>query len=455
MSSVAGKVARGTLFLSVASALSRLIAFFTVILVTRGLSLYDYGVVTLLVSVTGPINSISGLGLDELMLTTVSESLGAGRLAYAKKLLRSFFAVRFLIIAGLCLIGWFFRGALEARYGAAISTYFFLVMILAFVQFARNAFTMIFQIHQQFGALSLFSSSEGFVRLLTVIACWYYGVLNVETILLSYVIAAALPLVAALPTLFKTLARYRGTPTFAGGVLWPILVRHGKWQMALDIATSFISNVRYWLIHLLLSTEAVALYSVAQSMFSAVASLLPMKSVMTPMIAERSNDRPLMTQLVQRSTKYALLAYVVLMAVSMGIAPFFISMFFPKYVAAIFIFQLMSLRLPFNAFSISQAPLFIILKEQRHLFVLAFVNGLSVLILSPILITLWGLPGSVLEWLVTAALIMLLREHYLRRHYGIASLTWKSLIRVDAYDKLILQAIARKIGLRWPAVPPG
>lgn len=424
--------------------MSRFTAFLTVMVATRDLTLFEYGVVTLVLSVTGPVNSISGLGLDELILADTSRSLGEKRFGYAKKLLLSFFRVRIIIAAALIFFGWFLRGPLEARYGPAISHYFFLVFLLICAQFLKNAVNLIFQIHQKFGYLSFFGTAEVVVRFLAIILFWRLSSLTIATTLLSYVIATALPVILLLPAVIKTIPYFFTVRGESGGVIWQILRRHGKWQMALDISSSFISNIKYWLIKLFLSTEAVAVFSVAQSMYSAVASLLPMKSVMFPIIAEKSGEPAVMRALLARSTKYSLIVYSGLLFLSWFIAPPFIRVFFPKYVIGIFIFQLMALRLPLNAFSISQAPLLTILKEQKYIFLMALVNAASVMLLLPLFMSLFGLVGVVAEWLITVLLIIFLREIYLRRKYGISSIDVRSFFTIDHYDKVIVRRILHR-----------
>lgn len=449
MSSLTAKIARGTLYLSLSSSAARLLSFLTVIFVTRGLTLFEYGVVTLVLSVTGPVNSISGLGMDELIVADVGKSLGEGNRSYAKKLLLSFFKIRFFIIIFLGFLGWFFRIPLEARYGPAITQYFLLVFILVLAQFFKNAFNLIFQIHQKFGQLSTTGVAEVVVRFTAVIVLWKIGALNVGTVLLSYILAAAIPILIFIPSIVRTIYYFKNADVenYPNGVILPLLARHGKWQLFLDVAGNAISSVRYWLIKIFLSTEAVAIFGVAQSMYSAVASLLPLKSVIFPIIASKSNEPPVMKKLLTRSTKYSLLLYAGLTAASVFIAPFFISAFFPKYLAGIFIFQLMSLRLIFNAFSISQAPLLIVLKEQRYVFLLSVVNAISVLIFSPIFMVTLGLPGAVLEGLLTVFIIILMREIFLRRKYGFASVSLNTFFTVDEYDKMILKRLWQRLRL--------
>lgn len=454
MTSLTTKIARGTFFLSLGNFVSRFFSFITVIVATRGLSLFEYGVVMLVLSVTGPVNSISGLGMDELIVADTAKSLGEGRAGSAKKLLLSFFKIKILIISLLILIGWFFRVALEARYGPAIREYFFLIVFLVLAQYLRNSFNIIFQIHQKFFELSLLSVLDVLVRFTAVILFWQFSILNIHTAIASYVLSALIPALICLPWIFKIATQFYRVPQEAEGIFWLILKRHGKWQMALDVVSSIISNIKYWLIKIFLSTEAVAVFSVAQSMYSAVASLLPMKSVIFPIIAERSNEPKVMRSLVARSTKYSLIFYLGLLAVSWFIAPTFIKVFFPKYLIGIFIFQLMALRLPLNAFSISQAPLLTVLKEQRYVFFLAIVNAVSVIILMPLLMLKWGIAGAAVEGLITVILIISLREIYLRRKHHISSVSLRSFFIVDEYDKIILNRIKDKFLKRKSGVDP-
>ncbi len=398
----------------------------------------------MVLSVTGPINSISGLGMDELIVADTAKNLGEKRFGYAKKLLLSFFKIRIIIISLLILAGWFFRTALEGRYGPAIHEYFFLVVFLVLAQYLRNSFNLVFQIHQKFTELSLLSVLEVLVRFIAIVIFWQFSILNIRTALLSYVFSAIIPAIIAIPWIIKISFYFYRLPQETAGILWPILSRHGKWQMALDVASSIIANIRYWFIKIFLNTEAVAVFSVAQSMYSAVASLLPMKAVIFPIIAEKSSDLNATRQLVARSTKYSLVFYSVLLFVSLFIAPTFINIFFPKYVVAIFIFQIMALRLPLNAFSVAQAPLLTVFKEQKYVFFLAIVNAVSVIILSPLLMIRFGLVGAVVEGLITVSLIILMREIYLRKKYGLSSINLKSFFIIDQYDKMILRKIMEK-----------
>ncbi|MEK7516323.1 MAG: oligosaccharide flippase family protein, partial [Patescibacteria group bacterium] len=317
----------------------------------------------------------------------------------------------------------------------------------------RNVFSLVFQIHQKFGVLSALGIVEVAARFAAVVVFWRFSALTIQTALLSYAIAAVVPILVAVPWIMKTLAYFRQAPPEPGGVMWPILARHGKWQMGLDIASSMISNVKYWLIKIFLSTEAVAVFSVAQSMYSAVASLLPLKSVMFPIIAEHSGDIPVMRALVQRSTKYSLVFYFGLLIFSVLIAPPFIAIFFPKYLIGIFIFQLMALRLPLNAFSISQAPLLVVLKEQRYLFFLSLVNAASMLLFLPLLMATFGLPGVVIEWLITVLIVIVLREIFLRRKHQLASVSIKSFFTIDQYDHMLVRRIIEKLRLSKLARP--
>lgn len=445
MTSLTKKIATGTFLLSFGSVASRFISFFTVIVATRSLSLFEYGVVTLVLSITGPVNSISGLGMDELIVADTAKSLGEKKPGYAKKLLTSFFKVRIIIVSLLVLAGWFFRGPLEGRYGPAIHEYFFLVVFLVLAQYLRNSFNLIFQIHQKFTHLSLLSVLEVFVRFAAIILFWQFSILNIRTAILSYVLASAVPAIVAIPWIIKIVLSFYRVPEEASGVFWTILRRHGKWQMALDVASSIIANIRYWFIKIFLNTEAVAVFGVAQSMYSAVASLLPMKAVIFPIIAEKSGDLDITRKLVARSTKYSLILYSALLFISLFIAPAFIGLFFPKYIVAIFIFQLMALRLPLNAFSVAQAPLLTVLKEQRYVFFLAIVNAVSVISLSPLLMMRFALPGAVVEGLITVSVIILIREIYLRRKYGLPSISFGSFFTIDQYDKMILRKLGEKL----------
>lgn len=457
MPSIRSTIARGTTLLTIGSALSRLVSLLTVIIITRVLSLYDYGIVALALAAAGPVFSITSLGMDELLVSDVARELGEGRTRRARAILRSFVRLRFILLAALLICGWFLRGALVLRYGPAFTTYFWILAAYVAIQGVRSVLQIIFQITKRFGVVAAANTGELAAKLAVVLFFTYSGGLDVKTVLAAYAIAAGVVTAACIPVTVRALAPFRNIPTEPGIILLPILFRHGKWQALQSVASDLISSIRYFLIHSILSTEAVAIFSVAQSMYSTAASVFPFKFVLFPILAGVARQEERARRLITRATKYSLLAYVVLMVGVWILARPVIGILFPKYLVGVPILMLMALRLPLNAFSIAQAPLFTILRDQRVLCILAAISGFSMLILMPPLMWRFSLVGAVVEGLITVSLVIVLREIHLRRRHHLKSVTLRTLFRIDALDRELISqfrsAIVRRFVRQTPREP--
>lgn len=85
MQSLARTIFSGTAYIALSNSLGRVASFITIIIVTGALSLYEYGIITLALAITGPAFALMGLGLDQLIEADVARYLGEGKKANAKK----------------------------------------------------------------------------------------------------------------------------------------------------------------------------------------------------------------------------------------------------------------------------------------------------------------------------------------------------------------------------------
>jgi len=445
MSSVKNKIINGTLILSIANFVMRFFSFLTIFIVVRALSVFEYGLFTLFMSLTGPVNSFSSMGMDELVLSDVSRSLGSGGYKRAKSILLHFFRIRFLILFCILLLALIFRHQVEIKYGTEVIQYFWLFVFLVLVQYLRNIYAIIFQIHEKFKNISLLNVLEVFIKFLFVVFFYYFWTLSVTTLIIAYVAGTAFSVLIFTPSIFKTIKYLLKVGHEKVDIVYQIFKHHGKWQTGLNLISGSTNTIKYWLIKVILSTEAVGILSLAQSLYSVVASVLPLKTVIFPIIAKKLNDRYLLQHILQKVTKYSLIIYGFVIIGSLSVVVPLIPYVFPKYIAAIPIFQLLSFKLLFNAFSITQSPVLFAYKDQKFLFMAGIVTLFSILILSPFLMLYFGLLGTIIESLITIFLIVFLRELYLRKKYGLQSIGLKSFFRIDDYDKYIIHYFFKKI----------
>lgn len=426
----------------------RFISFLSVIFVVRALAVYEYGLFTLFMSLAGPVTVFSEMGMGELIVADVSRNLGEKNFTKAKSIMWHFFRLRFALLVFVLIVGFIFRKWLEVKYGSLVVNYFWFFVIFIFANYAKNIYCILLQIHEKFTHFSTISIVEGFIKFVFVVVFYFLGKLNIVTLIIAYIAGTIISTVIFTPYVFKTIAYLKKAPLEKGRLIYDILRQHGKWQIGYNIANSLTSTAKYWLVKAIISTEAIGILALAQNLYSVLASLTPIKTVTFPIIAKNLQNNVLLQKLVQKITKYSLILYVFMVIGGFAVISPLIPYVFPKYAAAIPIFQLLSFKLLFNTFSISQVPLLFAYREQKIAFYMIGFNLFSVLILSTILMLQFGLIGTVIEALITISIIFIIRELYLRKKYDLRTITFKSFFSIDETDLLVIRNIIENINAK-------
>lgn len=448
---VARKIITNVVSLSGSNFIARFLSFFSVLLIVRGLSLYEYGILTLAMSVTGPVAAFAGFGLDSVFTADTARYIGEKNYARARKLISEFIKNKIIITLAILICGWFLRGMLEKQYGTIISTYFIWLAVWVLVQTLRAIADLLAQIYERFVVLSVTNVLETVVKLIVVLIFWKTIGLTVISVLWVYIISKFVSfLIAAAPIYISQRALAKLAPkSEEKSVMWDIMKRHGKWEMARNILSNITSNLKPWLIKIILNTESVAIYSFATTIFSVISQLLPIKSVIFPIIIKRINDKNFSSLLAQKVGKYSVLFYILVIIVFFITGDYAVALFFPKYILSVILIKLMLFNLLITAISASQSVILYGLRKQKILlFFSDFVIVISRLILLPLLILWFGLPGTAAEMIVAPLLVVIFFEYYLRSKMKIITWRWKDLFVFDQYDKWFFEKILVKAGLR-------
>ncbi|MBU2529751.1 MAG: oligosaccharide flippase family protein, partial [Elusimicrobia bacterium] len=228
-------------------------------------------------------------------------------------------------------------------------------------------------------------------------------------------------------------------------LVYQIFKGHGKWQVIANITTSLTGTLKYWLVKLIISTEAVGLLALAQNLYSVLVSLIPLQTVILPIISKKIQDRFLLKHMLKKITKYALVIYSFMIFGALFVISPLIPYVFPKYAVAIPIFQLLVFKLLFGALSAPQTAVLLAYRQQKFLFICEPITLLSIIVLSPFLMLKFGLIGTVMEALITVFVIVVVREVYLRKKYALQTIGFRSFFTIDSYDRMIVRKIITKI----------
>lgn len=434
-------VISSTSILAISNGIARVASFVSVVIMTTNLTLYQYGILTLALALSGPILTLCNLGLDELITADVSRYIGEKKYDHAKKLMATYFSMQWLLLPVLGIAVYLMRPYLQERYGELLYTHVYVMLYYVTLQLARTGINTFLNIHSRFLAIAKAQVFEPIIRCLCLVGLLWTGHITVEYVLWTYIIGSMVSVVVALPDLFELLKKYKGFTSIQKNMLYGVVRAHGKWQGVLQIISSAINSLRYHFINVIISTEAVALFSVAQSMYSVLTSLLPVKTVIAPLIARKLADKEHMRSFIAKASKYTFLTYLLAMSGALVSAPIILTFFFPKYVAAIVLFELMVLRLPLNMFSVIQAPLMTAFKEQKYMSGLGILNLLLVVTVTPLFLYMFGVMGTIAESLVTVLVVIYLRERLLHKKYQISTFSLRAFFSFDSTDLQVLQEV--------------
>lgn len=439
------KVLKGTVFISVSNMAIRLFSFFTIIMVTRAISVAGYGIFTLFMSLVGPIMAYSSMGLDDVMTADISRAMGEGDWPKVKASIKQFLGMRLLLIIIFLIAAFVFKDWLALKYGQAVINFFWLFVLLVVMQYIRIVYNILFTIYERFTALSLINIAEAFFKFLFIIGFYFLGKLNVGSLIVCYILGSFLAIIVFSFHVAKVLGHLLDVRASKENILYKTLKEHGKWQIVSGIVNSPMSAVKYWLMKALISIEAVGLFALAQNLFAVLASFVPLKDVIFPIIAKKTGDMGFFGRLLQKITKYSLIVHaLILLAAELIVVPL-IPYVFPKYLLAIPLFQLMAFRLLFNPTSLTQASTLTIFRRQRFIFFCGLLMWLSIFGILPLLLVEFGIFGAVMEIIISLFLLTVVRELYLRKYLDIKTIGFKSFFHVDEIDRMVVGELYAKI----------
>ena len=315
-----------------------------------------------------------------------------------------------------------------------------LVRIVSFFFLAlpfRSLFTILFNVQLRFFNLSLHVVIEEVSRLVFLTLTLFVFQKGSDGVLLSAVLSQGVAILCMTPLFLRAYAPLR--PYAAVRIsMKDVIFRHGKWALFVSYVSTLNKDVRKWLFKFILGTEAVGLFSLASSLFGHLRSLVPLGTIITPIIPQYISDTERLKRIIAKSVKYQLIGYALLAGASLVFAPPLLGFFFPNYIPSLPIFFVMLLALIPNAFAIVLTPVFYALREQKSLFNAYVVRILLTALLLPSLTYVFGMLGIAYEFVITLAVFVIGRYWLVKRLKPEISLSFKDFFSFDEYDRLIV-----------------
>jgi len=437
-------VGKGTFWFASSTIFLKGIGLISTFFVLRYLSVYEYGLVTLVLSIIPLFGILLLSGLGDVVVA----DMGVARSENNTSEMRGIFFGFILTQTILGIVAWtivFFGADIIANFYEGEASNLLKIISFAFlIAPIRTALGTVFNVYFKFFAQSLFVFLEEVIKLVIIVFAIFVFEHGASGVIFAHMITPLLSAIILLPVYIKT-SRNFTSGSFSGSLqpFLNIIKKHGKWGIFSDYVSQVTSKSRLWIIKFLLGTEAVALFAVAQGFYGHISSLLPINRVITPIIPQLLNQKDRLFKFVNKSIKYQFIGFLILGISSFFFVPPVLVFLFPQYgptVPLLRIFLIALLLLPFvYVFN----PMIYALKAQKMFFVAVLSRVFITVGLLLLFIKLFGLYGVIYEIILTLVYLTAVRYFWiLKKLLPGFSISPKTFIEFDSEDKLLLHRIS-------------
>lgn len=417
--------------------ISKVIAAINAFLVISVLTLYEYGSFQiLLASYAGAVAfmSIGGGVVRNDILRFEAE----GRSADAKKLFYESSIARISIGTFLWATVFFSAPALSFKLGP---DYISLIKIISFMFLHDALLTVIttpVELRRKFSVLASRAVMTKAIQLAVLIYFLLFQNINLRAVVISLVISLFATLFILTPSFITSYLPWRSIKKSPDEFLFKILTSYGKWEMIQPIAGKIASFFETWAVKVFISTEAVAVFSIAQTLLGTVAGFFPTKTLSTLVPMEIKNEEKL-RKIYTYGVKYLIAFSVVIGIASFVAVPIFINIFFSKYAVSLQYFSALLLTLPLLAITSVSSAFLTALRRQKFLFFQKILKSLVAIPLYLLLLPLFGLWGLVFHNFILLTVMTGSVYFYLKNMNPKLFIRWHDVIVFGKSDMAFLE----------------
>lgn len=438
-----GKVLHGVAWVSMGATSVKIIGFITSFILLSVFTLHEYGTYQLVLSVAGLFILLSVQGIDDSVIAAGTRAIGAKDTKRLVHIGRGYFLFR--LVAGISI--WaliFFGSSFFAQWYsrdilALLKQYSWAFLILPF----ERIISYDLMCKRRFRALSLVSFTQEFTKLVVIIVSVFFLHAGIKGALLAIPIAHG---VSTLIFLFSIETTY-----FYGFTRTTILrfkevfLKQGIWDIGSRFVRQGEKNLRPMFIQFFLGREAVALFSMAEKVYGYLAGFFPIDSVLMPTIAAEVHDRERLQRVLERGIKYTVPFYVVISIAFIFVSPILIRYIFPLYTPALPLLYILMLYIPFVGIAHLMTSFFVSHQEQKAMFGLIVCRSILFIVIAPICLMLFGVNGTIVEFILTFGSFNILRYIWLLQKYPELRVEFRRLFIVDSYDRAVFARLREKL----------
>lgn len=444
----AGFIGRGLAWNGIGTVLAKIFAIVNVFIVLTYLSVYEYGLIELTMSIVSTIGLFLLPGLASAILVDLGIERGKGDFSRMKTLFWQFLFLNTGLGIIACALLFFGSTVIAEITGNILIDKFFKIVSFTFlIAPLRLMSTMLPTVLMRYADQSLFTAVEEFVKGIALLLFLVWLGSGAEGLLYATVLAPLITSIIYAPRTYSAYQTFGSAPMGPYASLFELIGKHRLWSVSSSYANMMSQNMRLWIIKIFLGTEAVGLYAFAYGIFSNLASLLPLGVVLTPLLPRYVHDIQRVTRIVRASFKVQLIiAFALAIAAAILTIPF-VTLLFPHFYGAVALIFLMLLALIPNSLASILTPVFAAFRAQKSIFFATFLKFILIVGTLPIYIHYFGLVGAGVELVITTTILLFERQVRARRYIDGEFLLSRNLLGFDIAEREVMRLLARKYKL--------
>jgi O-antigen/teichoic acid export membrane protein len=440
--SVVMTVGKGMAWNTTAVVVGKFVMFANIFVILNYLTIYEYGFSELILSVISVIGVVLLPGLTHTVIADMSVERGRNNPSGMKRVFLQFFSLNVLLACFAWVVLFFGSQPVADAFGNPYAAQFLQIASFLFlISPLRAATTMLATVNLRFFDQSFYTIFEEVAKLmlLLMLVVWFqYGI---HGLMYSMVFSQLAVLTCFLPRTISAYRRFGDAETAEQMHFWNMLRDHRKWSIGSSYVGTITQNLRLWMIKFFLGTEAVGLFAFAYGMYSHLTSLMPLTTVLAPIVPHYVDKREQLARIVRASIKFQIVIAFCFLVGSYAITYIFVLLLFPKYLAAVPLLYAILLTILPNSVLTLFTPVFNAFKAQRSLFFSNVLKFISVLIVLPPALSLFGIVGAGIEIFLTSTLNGLERYIRLRTLLPEMRLTLQNLFHSDAHERDAMRTV--------------
>ncbi len=438
-------IGEGAAWISTGNALLKILGILYSILLLSQLSVYEYGVVELLLSIPPLLGFLSLAGLENVLVADMSNAKGKCQTEKVRYILSSYFSIRFLLACIGTFMLFFAADVIARFYNESVVLMIQLLSITFVIGSVRSVFLIVFNVNYDFHLVALYRFAEELIRFLIILTAFVWFTVNPLAVIIAYVFTDIVTVSIFIPAFYASKKRLLGHVWFSEGFLHPlyILKNHGKWSIFQTYLGLFGQNIRPWIIKTLLGTQAVGIFALAIGMYKHTVSLFPLAKIVAPIIPRFLEKPQQLYKLVNGTIKYQMFILIVVSISVSFVMLLLVTYLFPDYIKAYPLYLAMLVSVIPASFSSIFETVFHGLRAQKNLFFVGVLRLVVILLLLPVSLWVFGLYGVAVELLITGAVYTYERYKKLKHLLPGYQFRLADLIHFSELDKMLLQRIQK------------